>query len=1123
MKASEFSVKHPVIITMSLIVLLVFGLYSVSGMVIEFMTDISMPQAIVYAIYPGAAAEDMESDVTKILEDNFVTLPDFKSVDSTSSNSLSIVTITYADGIDPYDQLEELRNRIEEIKEELPEGITDIRAIVGGITMLPIIEFTVEAGEDTGRTSEFIKKELTPRITRIDGVSQVSTDGDKELQVNIKLNTDELASKGISVASIYQVLNYGNVNVPLGNAIHNQRNLQISYAGGFDSIEDIKSLPVGVADKTNIIRLSDVADVELSYPAAKWYVENGKEPLIKVSVTKRGDGNTLKISKEIKSILNEITEETEGAVKFHIISDDARSVKASLSTVIESGIMGIIFAIIVILLFMADWRATITIGLSIPLCILFSFIGLKICGISINLMSLSGLVISLGMVVDGSTVMIDQIYRYYKERKKGSTELVYTVNQAIYKGWDEVAASIFASTATTLVVFIPIALLNGLIGMILHAVAITIIMAMSASFVVAVIVVPYLLKLLLSPDGPRLRAKPRKFDLAIDKLEEKYKKLLELSIDNKKFVIITAICLLLLTGLIATRMGLAFIPSTDSGDFYVNISFPNGTTLEDTKIKMDKAATLIYDSIPEIDNCIFTVGQNGKVLIATESPECASVHIILTPVKNRKRGVHEIMFSTQKLLSSSLPDSTVSVSNGGFDRLVGYVSGGGGYGLILISEDTEELYNTASRIKEFLETDPEVVTCQLNSDYDRTTLMIDMSQDYLSSLGITSYEAGITSAILFQGVDTGKYKDLTNGERYNIHLCSDIKDEDISTDKIADLHIITQKGQNVSFASLSDIKNEKSISQINRTNRARTITISASLNTENTAGVNKRVNEYLKANPLPDNVDSAKGGIMELIGDMIPPMITALLIAVFLVYTVMVMQFEKFRQPLLIMATIPFCFIGVVLGLLMFGSTMNMLAMMGLISLSGVVVNNGIILIDYINLLRNKKREDIANKRGKKNKDGVIEVELSIEEEEKLLRTSTIDGSASRIRPIFITTLTTLLGCIPMAVSHGEGAEIYAPMGQAISGGLLTSTLITLILIPVLYYMSEYRALVNKKKNDLKKKERMAKYKEKLDKINMAVLLARGDIKYKFENKKSAEDKKQTSKKTKTVKKETEE
>ena len=718
MKISEFSVKHPVVISMLLIVLLAFGLYSVSLMPNEFMADISMPQAIVYTVYPGANAEDVEQDVTKILEDSFVTLPHFKSLSSSSYNSVSVITITYADGYDAYDQLEELRNRISELKSQLPDGLQgEPRALVGGMSMMPIIAFSVEAGQDNARTTDYIKKELTPLLTQIDGVSEVEIEGGKELELSVKLHIDELAAKGISVSTVYQSLNYANVTLPLGSADYTNRTISVRYAGGFSSVEDIKNLPVGFADGTTIIHLQDVADITLSYPEEEYSVTDGTNPIILVSITKRSDGDTVKIVKQVKKVLEQCQQQTGGAVRFNILSDDSRQVSASLSTVIKSGILGIIFAVLVILLFMADWRATVTIGISIPLCILFTFIGLKLFNITLNLMSLSGLVISLGMVVDGSTVMLEQIYRYYSMRNPETGLMHYTVNQSIYRGWDEVALSIFASAATTIVVFIPIALLTGLIGKILHAVAITIIMAIFASFLVALIIVPYLLKLLLSEDGPKVREKERRFDIFMKKFKAFYTRILDKALDNKGFVLLIAVSVLLFSAFTATRLGIAFIPSTDSGDFYISIDFPIGTTLEQTKKKVHYAEKLLYEYVPEIQSVVFYEGRsNNRGILTLSTPEAAYAHVVLVPVAERKRDIHDIMLQMQKIWASSIPDATVNIENGGFDRLVGFVSGGGGYGLTLISEDLDLLYKTASNLKNFLLTAVAVVAVPADPD-----------------------------------------------------------------------------------------------------------------------------------------------------------------------------------------------------------------------------------------------------------------------------------------------------------------------------------------------------------------------------------------------------------------------
>ena len=1040
MNISKFSVKHPVVIGMILIVLVTFGVISLSNMNIAFMSDISMPEVMVLTIYPGAGAEDVEQDITNVLENDFVTLPNFKSISSTSSNSVSFITISFQDGIDANQQLAEVRHRITQKMNELPDGISGTpNAFVAGVSMLPVITFSVQGGKDLGRITEYINETLKPQITSIPGVSEVTVSGGKELRVNIKLRMKDLTAKGIPVAQVYQIVNYGNVTLPVGNAEYESKTIDVRFSGGFTSIEDIKNLPVGSGDKNVIIRLKDVADVELIYPKEDLIVSDGEQNIVVVDVTKRSDGNVMTIVKEVKKVLEESEINSGNALQYQIISDDSRTISASLSTVITSGISGVIMAIIVLILFLNDFRSTLIIGISIPLSILFTFIGMKLLGITINLMSLSGIVVALGMVVDGSIVMIEQVYRYYSAKKFDGTQL-YSVDNSIFKGSEEVATSIFASTTTTVVVFFPIASLSGIVGKILKDVSVTIILALIASVLVALIVVPFLMKQLLNPKGTKEK-KETLFNKGISKLEKFYKKILSWVLENGKFVLVIAISLLVISFLLVGTLGISFIPSTDNSDFYVYMEFPIGQSLEETELRIKQSQKLITDSVPEIKTAVYYSGNSGD-MAAGNSPNAGYAHIVLVPVAQRSRRIHTIIMEVQDLLSSSIPDAKVKVSNGGFDKLVGYVSGGGGYGLTLVSEDMNLLLSEAKRIEDFLKLDSDVVTTNVDTSFDNTTLVMDMSHEYMSSLGITSYEAGITTAILFSGMETGRFTDK-NGNRYSIQLESDIIDKPITKDTIANINIKSMSGKNISFDSISNTQVQQSISQINHTDRAKTVTISASLISEDTSGVSTRVNEYLTTHPLKEGVKSKTGGIMELLGDAIPPMIRALLIACFLVYTVMVLQFEKFRQPLLVMGTIPFCVIGVVLGLLIFGSTLSLISLMGVIALAGVVVNNGIILIDYINLLRKRNTEE-----------GKTETTES-------LKQTIITGSSSRVRPILMTTLTTMLGVIPMAVAKGEGAEIYAPLGQAISGGLLTSTIITLFIIPVLYFLTEKKS-VNK-------------------------------------------------------------
>ena len=1061
MKLSHFAVRHPVVIGMLLIVLGVFGIFALSSINVEFMGDVSAPSIIVVAIYPGADAEDVEEDVTRILEDNFVTLPDFKSVSSSSSNSFATVEITFRDGIDPYDRITEVRDRINKLMADLPSGLQGTpEALVGGAEMLPIFSFSVSGNstQDMLSVTDFITETLRPRLTAISGVSDVELSGGRELQVNVELQLEQLEARSISALTVYQILGYSNQFLPAGKAIFQGREVAIRYRGELASLEDIRQLPVGSTNDNVVIRLEDVATVTLAYPEEESYVTDGFAPLMLVEVMKRSDGNTLSIVSQIKEVLAEA--EKEAGLQFNVISDDSRIVTASMKTVIMSGIGGILMAVLVIFLFLGNFRATLIIALSIPLSLLFTFIAMKLTGITVNLMSLSGMVVALGMVVDGSIVMIEQVFRHY-----GSPQFKNNSEGAIFLGADEVGLSIFASTATTVVVFVPIAALSGVVGMILKDVSLTLIMALTASFLSAVVIVPFLMKLLLkNQDGAVmeldsgeknswLKIMKGRVDKIMATIERKYRKALDWSLTSWKFVIFLALVVLVATVFVLSSLSIAFIPSTDNSDFYINVKFPGGYPLASTNTQMEKVADLLYQQVPEVQDAVFFVGMKESIGSSQAVSNESYIHVVLVPVAERNRSIHEIILQMQQLISSSIPGVQAKVSNGGFDKLLGYVSGGGGYGLTFVGEDMEKLYDAAAAFADYLQQDKDVVSVEMDTNFDTQALTIDMVHEYMSSLGITSYEAGLTSAILFQGMDVGRFK--SGDKRYTIHLYSNKTNDAITLEDFNSVRIISSVGIPVSLSNISQLRQEQSISQINHKNRSKTITVSATLVSENTAGVDSRANQWLANNPLPQGISTQAGGITELIGDSLPSVITALAIAWFLVYTVMVLQFQRFRQPLIVMATIPFCLIGVVLGLLLFRSSMSLVALLGVISLGGVVVNNGIILVDYINLLRQRlslQKQEAAENEG----DNKAESEGE-------LRDCVISGSASRLRPIFMTTLTTMLGVVPMALATGEGSEIYAPLGQAIAGGLLTSTLITLFIIPVLYYITERGSLKKKK------------------------------------------------------------
>jgi len=440
------------------------------------------------------------------------------------------------------------------------------------------------------------------------------------------------------------------------------------------------------------------------------------------------------------------------------------------------------------------------------------------------------------------------------------------------------------------------------------------------------------------------------------------------------------------------------------------------------------ACPMVSSLVPEIESSVYYVGSDSAITIAG-SPNRAFGRIRLVPSEDRSRTIQEILPLVQDALARSLPDCASTVLNGGFDSLLAMGTGGQGFQMEIYGTDLDAVTDTARVVRDMLAMDPDVFKTELSVRMDSEQLYADLSQSYMGTLGVTPYEAGVTSRILFGGMNAGTLR--IGGDDFPIRVSSDVASAKVDDDVLNRISLKTQDGRLVSFAAFSTVEARPALSRIDRKDRNFSVEVRGYLRTDDQSGVSSRLETAMAALTLPFGVKYRATGTSELIGDSLSSLLFMLAISVFLVYAVMVIQFERFLQPLLIMASIPFCLIGVVLGLYSFGSSMSIIAMLALITLGGTVVNNAIVLVDYVNQLRKNYGME--------------------------LRTAIVEGSINRLRPILMTSLTTLFGVLPMALAHGNGSEVYAPLGQAIFGGLFTSTIVTLVLIPILYEALEKR------------------------------------------------------------------
>ncbi len=1032
-KLIKFPIEHFVIITILVIALVFFGIISFNSLRQEMFPDVFLPSLLIITTYPGASPADIEKDVTTPIEDALSTLAGVDSMQSSSFDSLSFIEVSFTWGVDIDIKFPEVREKLNSIAEDLPEGISGIPEILKmDPSKLPIITVILQSSLNAEELTDFFEKQIRSRLARIEGVSELILHGGEKKQVNIKVKKDLLNAKHISILDIFQLLKYYNISFPGGVVTFQGKNINIRSYGEFKSISDIENLVVGFSDNT-FIRLKDVAKVDLAIPKPDEYTSSLGKPVIVLDVMKQQGKDTLKTSVEIIKQFKEIEKIYPGLIKFQVISNQGWDIKRSINTVRDSALMGGLLAILILFIFLRNIRATLVISFSIPLSILFTFIGMKVFNRSLNLMTLSGLTVGIGMVVDASIVVLENIDTKLKEGLSNK--------EAALVGTKEVAGAVLASTTTSLAVFVPMIFIQGIAGLVLKDIALTISLALSGSLIVAVIFVPYAVSHFF-PSKNTIESnlnstKKTKnifkfFSNLIEKglnlLNSFYKEILMFAIEERRFVVILSIVLLIVSIITLDMVGFEFLSESDMSEIEIKVSTPNGYSLEKTREKIMMLEQIIKKHVPEVESTYFLIGK-GDFFGISSKPNIAYGKVRLVKVDLRKRSVFEIIKFLQNKAEQSIPDINISISNGGLGSLASIALGGKGFMIEVYGTNFDSIYKSAKMIEQILIEDKAVLKTDLSVNFDSSELLSEMKLDTMGNLGLTPYEAAFAARIYFYGMNAGSFR--SNDKIYPIFLKTDIVDNKISSNILNEIFLKSRTGNFVSYSNFARLNLKPSVSLINHRNRLKSIVVTAILSNPDMRGIEKRVKPLLKNMSLPLGVNWEIIGSAKEIKTSFQSLLIVLLIGVFLVYMVMVIQFERFSHPVIILLSIPFMLIGATLGIIIGKTTLSIVSFLGLITLAGTVVNNAIVLIDFIEL--NRKQYNIS------------------------LKDAIINAGSSRLRPILMTTLTTVLGVLPMALGIGEGSNIYRPLGIVIAAGLTTSTLITLVLVPVIYYSFEKR------------------------------------------------------------------
>jgi len=1029
MKIADFAIKHPKIIMMFLIILFVFGIISVFNLRRSLIADMAMPTLVVVTTWPGVGPVDIEQEITNILEESLGTLSGLNLMTSTSRNSVSVIQLQMGYDEKAEDRLYEVREKINSVLNKLPDDLPSPPVILQYSTSeLPMM--TIIAGGEAGRNdlSTLFNDEIAPALSRISGVANVRINGSTNEILEVNVDLDRLNALQLSLLDIAQIIPAANVALPGGDGIYQGYNLNIRTDGRFTSLRDFEELVIAFKDG-QYIRLKNVAEISIKEDRRSNYVISGGDDSLALSVTKLQSGDAISISREVRSILDDFAKDYGGALSFTYIKDDAVNISMSVNSVLRSAVFGAALAVIVLFIFLHNSSSTLMISFSIPLSILFTLLALWVKGSSLDLVTLGGLTTAIGMMIDASIVVLEMIQRHFNKGK-------LTAAEAASVGVNETGQALIASMTTTMAAFFPVLFLSGLAGIILKDVAWTIIFAIFFSILASVVVIPFLCSLFLKHE--KESGFGRRISLRIDSIMESvnsgYKRLL-LSAINNKFSFLTGTMILFILSVFSIRLlGFEFLPQTDMAEIAVSIETPGGYTLEMTRDKVILLEKTIKELIPtEIETAYFTVGSAGA-FDSGNTPNRAYGLVKLKRLSERshprgQRHVIEIVNELQDKIARIIPDARVDFSNGGISNLLSMATGGEGLVVNVYGTNLDNVVIAAEQIRQYMSLDPNVASTDLDIRFNQREMNTSLLHQYLGLLGLSSYEAALTSRIVFNGVTLGNFYGA--GKNYPIELRTNLSGGNISNDVLYSLGMNTRMGTQVSYANFSELNIEETISQINHRNKARSIKVSASLKDPNVRESTARLEALLNERGIVPGASWELGGTAAEMLSSFQSLILILAVAIFLIYSVMVIQFERFTQPLLVMSSIPFTLIGITAGLLLFGSSLNLISIMGIITLAGLVVNNAIILISYINLLRDKYG-------------------LPLDE-------AVITGAISRLKPILMTTVTTLFCVVPLSMATGEGSEVYAPLGQSIFGGLFSSTFITLFFIPVVYLMLEKR------------------------------------------------------------------
>ena len=1022
------AVKRPIMTTLCFVAVIILGLFSLVKLPIDLFPDIDTNTIMVITMYPGASAEDIEQNVTKPLENSLNSVEHLKHISSASRENTSVITLEFEYGYDIDVLTNDVRDKLDMVKSMLPDDAENPIIFKFSTDMIPICLLSVEAKESMPGLYKILDDGVANPLARIDGVGTVSISGAPKREIHIYVDPNKLEAYHLSVETISQVIAAENRNIPGGSFDIGSNTYALRVQGEFDTSAEMRDLVVGSFNGKPVY-LHDVARIDdsLEERTQQTFI-NGREGAM-IIIQKQSGANSVQISEKVMQMLPKLQKNLPSDIKLGVVVDTSDNIRNTIASLEETVLYALLFVMIVVFVFLGRWRATMIIVITIPVSLIASFIYLFATGNTLNIVSLSALSISIGMVVDDAIVVLENVTTHIE---RGADP-----KQAAVHGTNEVAISVIASTLTLIAVFFPLTLVTGMTGVLFRQLGWMVTIMMIISTTCALSLTPMLCSQWLrrvNHHGKLYTIFFTPIERALDRFDDGYARLLHRVVSHRGVTII--ICLGIFVGSIFLMkfVGTEFFPTQDNARIGVSLELPIGARVDQAEEVMQRLDTMWRAKYPEIKVQTYTVGpassDNTYASLSDNGAHIISMNVSLTDPGDRKRGIQEIADGMRKDLSREFPEfKKMQVDVGG-----GRGAGMGGQSTVdfeIYGYDFEQTDTVAQELRKILMGIPGTADVTISrSDY-QPEYQVDFDREKLALYGLNLQTAAMYLRNRINGATSSQFRE--DGEEYDIKVMYEPGSRTQISD-IENITLYTPTGGAVKLKELGTVVQRFTPPTIERKDRERLITVSAVVDGVPMDQIVTEAELKIDELHLPSGITIGLAGSYEDQQDSFKDLLTLGVLIIILVYIVMAAQFESLTYPGIIMTSLLFAFSGVFIILWLTGHTLNVMSMIGAIMLIGIVVKNGIVLIDYIILDRERGMS---------------------------IRRAVIHAGKSRLRPVVMTTLTTILGMVPMAVGSGQGSEMWRPMGVAVIGGLTFSTILTLLFVPVLYCVFAGRGVKN--------------------------------------------------------------